>query len=185
MDPARFDGLARILSSRRTALGGLLAGGLAALLGLAPEAAAAHNPIAACERLRTPRKRRRCRRRARAHARTCHPEPLARTCRGRCGTFRNRCGTRVFCRCLDGRVCLANGSCALACADCPRPCDCAYNNPPTHEWVCTERTERSVCDGGFRSCTTTADCPFGEVCQQTYGCGITPYAWWCFPLCEE
>lgn len=187
MDSDRFDALSRTLTahhSRRAALGVLLAGGLAALLGLPPEEAGAHNPIAACKRLPDLRQRRRCTRQARAHYRTCHPEPRTTTCRGRCDTVRNRCGTKVFCRCPAGSICLGNGSCTFTCKTCPPRCDCHPYSEIGGNETCFP-PNGFTCEDSPQSCVSTADCPVGRACQRT-GClpGIAPYVYRCVPLCQ-
>lgn len=138
MDGARFDRLARTLSSRRTALGGLLGGGVVVLLGMAePESVGAHNVRARCRRIKHAPRRRACLRRARVHNRahrppTCLPQATAVTCGGRCGVWRNNCNREVSClACPPGRTCLINGGCGTACtadANCPPGCHCTVNS---------------------------------------------------------
>lgn len=64
MDTERFDALTRMLASRRSLAGGMLAGTLAVALG---HGATAHNALPACRRIKDKRRRNACRRRARQH----------------------------------------------------------------------------------------------------------------------
>lgn len=138
MDGTRFDAFTRILSSRRTALGGLL-GGLTALLGLAlPEDAAAHDFRARCRKIQDPPRRRACLRRARAHnrahARTCQPLSPAVVCPAdprHCAGVADGCGGLVTCPCPAGESCIGTwhdiisgaytGSCCPTAQVCPFP----------------------------------------------------------------
>jgi hypothetical protein len=84
MNGSQFDRLVRVLTdrstTRRALAGGLTGGSVAALFGRAPaNEAAAHNPLAACRRIKQKRKRALCVRRARQHNathRTPQPVPL-------------------------------------------------------------------------------------------------------------
>jgi hypothetical protein len=183
VDADRFDHITRTLSTRRTALAGLLAGSLV-LLGVAePEEGAAHNPLAVCKRLPTARQRRRCTRRARAHTRTCHHQPLVVTCASGCGVRTNNCGRATACPCPPGRNCLGNGSCAETCTtdSCPAGCFCpelAFED----EHHCTQSTP---CEQTPQSCTSTAQCPTGSICTLTI-CSTGPmFATRCVPLCPN
>lgn len=98
----------------------------------------------------------------------CRPEPRNATCAGRCGTRINNCGQQVECsNCPDGRVCLSNGSCAVACTDnndCPSLCGKINTEGNRH------------CVGGLinpiTTCTGTVDCPIGSHCEDMGGGGI-------------
>jgi hypothetical protein len=160
MDADRFDRFARILSSRRVALGGLLGGALAALSGWAtPEEAGAHNPVPACRRIKNKNKRKACLKRANQHN-ALHrvPPPV---CQGRnvcaqgvaaaCGAPGNECycwvtpqGTTV-CGGNDGAFvvdscgeCAATGrTCVIGGGlNCPEPFICVL----------------PCCPPGFREC---------------------------------
>ena len=190
MESDRFDRWTRSLSSRRSALTGV-AGALAALLGLArPEAAAAHNFLARCRRIKNVRSRRACLRRARAHNRThqsppppCVPQPVTTTCAGRCGVWRNNCNQEVACfTCPPGRDCLGNGSCAQTCTtdSCPAGCSCSggVTGPPRY---CIR--DVLSCTDVPQTCTSVAMCPVGMQCQLTVcGPGDT-FEYRCIPLC--
>lgn len=98
----------------------------------------------------------------------CQPESRNATCAGRCGTRINNCGQQVECStCPDGRVCLSNGSCAVACTDnndCPSLCGRINAEGNRH------------CVGGLvnpiTTCTGTVDCPIGSHCEDMGGGGI-------------
>lgn len=192
MDATRFDSLTRTLSSRRTALGGLLGGGIAALLGLVvPEEAPAHNLLPGCGKLPDAKKRQACRRRARIHNRqrhTCRPQPSAVTCAGRCGTWTNNCNKAVACfLCPTGRECLNNGSCAKTCDDspgsCPTGCTCPVYFSVEGARHCIPMTTH--CGNAPQACTSTTQCPPGHHCQSTLcGPGASP-ANRCVPLCPS
>jgi hypothetical protein len=172
MDSVRFDAISRALSSRRTALSGVL-GGVAALLGIpAAQEADAHNAAARCRRLPEPAKRRACLRRARNHNRThrCRPRPPAAVCAslGRCrGTAVNNCGRRVTCACPAGKRCLINGSCARTCDGNPTGCPtgCVCTGPEVGGGAHCTPSATADCDLLPQVCVTTADCPQGFFCH--------------------
>lgn len=95
----------------------------------------------------------------------CVPESRSATCGGRCGTWSNNCGQPIECsRCAAGRVCLSNGSCAIACTD---------NNDCDGGGACTDRPNvegERHCTGGLVrpivTCTSTADCPPRSICRE-------------------
>ena len=166
MDDHRFDALARTLRSRRTAVAGVL-GGLTALLGLAvPEEAVGHNALARCRRIPSGTRRQACLRRARAHNRTCHPQPVAVTCAGRCGLWNNNCGLAVACQCPTGLTCLSNGGCGRVCDPdfgiCPDGCVCAQ---PSTEGPTVCQPSGLTCEQIPQICSSTAECPLGWFCQ--------------------
>jgi hypothetical protein len=102
MDSQQFDALTRSLRSRRTIFSGLLGGSLSALLSLAePEAAAAHDPLPTCRKIKNKQRRTRCLRRARRH----NAQHRATSCTG------------VVCRSVaNGTVTCRRGACvALTC----------------------------------------------------------------------
>jgi hypothetical protein len=172
MDGERFDSLTRILSSRRTALTGLL-GGVAGLIGIAsPDDADAHNFVARCRKLPKQAQRRACLRRARAHNRKhrCRAESPAITCAGRCGAARNNCQQTVACTCAPGQSCLPNTSCLQVCPGigegCPAGCRCGAPLAENLELLhCTEgESPTASCDDLPQVCGTSADCPQGFLC---------------------
>jgi hypothetical protein len=176
MDDSRFDAFTRTLSSRRTALGGLL-GGVAALLGLdQPEEAAAHNYVARCRRKRDPVVRHWCLRQARNHNRrhrTCRSITLAEACRNvDCGVVTDGCGRRRDCGwCASVHACLSNNGCAYYCGSavpCPPGCICS-GEPECAlcPQICLNRTDPNLlCDANPPwYCTHTADCPIGYKCE--------------------
>ena len=187
MDDRRFDALTRSLSSRRSALGGLL-GGVVTLVGVAlPEESEAHTLGANCRRIKHLRRRRTCLRRARAHIRTCHPQSPATTCAAGCGVRINNCGQTVPCPCPPGKECLSNGSCALTCdfyngPHCPTGCYCPHHPSTdgrlrcTASGNCTEQTPR---------CESTAQCPVGYHCQAVYCGGSFDLTNRCMPVCPS
>ncbi len=186
MDGARFDCLTRTLSSRRTALGGVLGGSLAVLLGVVePDEAGAHNYLARCRQIKSLPRRRACLRRARAHNRShrpppCIPQASAVTCAGRCGTWRNNCNQAVPCYlCPPTWSCLAHGSCGKTCTaagpPCPPGCGCSYPNTEGGEFCIGSL---SACP--TQTCSSTADCLPGYQCQPCSEGGAITY---CFPLC--
>lgn len=187
MDETQFDALTRTLSSRRTALTGLLSG-VTALLGLdVPQEAEAHNPTARCRQLPTPAKRRACLRRARAHNRThrCRALPATFVCGERCGqTVFNNCGQLVTCSCPGGQTCLSNGSCAQVCGfglpDCPAGCGCS-----TPQVGGGSHCNRPLSCEQMVECESTAQCPLNHQCQETFcdSGGGDPVSNWCVPLC--
>jgi len=187
VDDTRFDALSRSLSSRRTALGGLI-GGVAALLRFAdPEEVAAHNPLAACEKLPNPERRRACRRRARAHLRRrhCQAESPLITCRGGCKPRHNRCGKLLTCNCSFPKICLNNGSCARNCEFapdvCPTNCLCAG---PSVEGRAHCAADPLTCGTTLtQACTSTLECPQVQFCLTNSGCG-GPNPNRCAPLCS-
>jgi hypothetical protein len=174
MDDTRFDALTRMLSTRRTALAGLL-GGLAALLGLAtPAETVAHNLVPLCKKVKDPKRRRACLRRARAHNRkqhSCKPKPKAVTCKNRCGQTLNNCNEKVGCTCPPGKRCLANKGCIRTCqspptSSCPAGCTCGIafaENPALYGCFPSGIT----CAQMTPSCDTNADCPRGFFCGVT------------------
>jgi hypothetical protein len=125
------------------------------------------------------RRRRACLRRARAHNRTCHPNPAAVTCAGRCGVWPNNCGHPTRCpACPAGRTCTANGSCAEPCTDgsCPSGCGCSIEN-----WEGTRACVPFIFECPTQPCEGTAECPPGSQCQVCTTGGPSV----CFPLCPS
>jgi hypothetical protein len=138
MDSDRFDRLTRSLSSRRSALGGLLGGGIAALLGLRG-AYATHCPAGKkhCRRRCIP-KRNCC-----THA-DCRPQVTFRVCRrGHCACPASR---PKFC---GGRCVPAAGCCTSA--DCPAGATCS-------------RRGACVCPAGSSPCGARCALPEGAAC---------------------
>jgi hypothetical protein len=120
---------------------------------------------------------------------SCRPEPATATCGGRCGTRTNTCGKRVSCpACPAGRVCLANGSCALDCAaaSCSNQgggfCTCPGSANPEGIRACIRRV--AGCDRIPVVCERTEDCPLGQHCQ-LINCdgGAEPNTKRCMALC--
>lgn len=154
MDAPRFDHLTRSLSSRRTAVSGLLGGALATLLG---EAASAHNPVPACRRIKDTRKRAACRRKAKRHnAQHCSGEgtPCAdcRTCQGgMCAADASlnnvACGSDGTGRCLNGR-CNPVPTCSPRYGSCATVADCCSAGSTMATTTCpTEGPEAHTCRG--------------------------------------
>jgi hypothetical protein len=184
VDSTRFDTVTRTLSSRRTALGGMV-GGLAGRLGLVlPDMAAAHNSLPACIKRKTAKQRAACRRQARTHNKnqhSCKAQPLTTTCAGRCGVWKNNCDQASACfTCPPGRSCSVNGSCAQTCnpdtgAPCSATCQgCGFAN--------TEGVNACIARIGpcpTQACGSTADCPVGSHCQPCASGGPN----FCFQLC--
>lgn len=189
MDAKQFDVLTRIFGTRRS----VLSAGMAGLLGLIKvDVAAAHNPAPACKRIKDPKRRRACLRRARAHNRrhrqTCVPQPELVTCAGRCGAVLNNCNKVVTCFiCPPGRTCLSNGSCAEACAgnigpeECPSGCFCTDPGNPSVEGGRHCLTADLRCADIPHVCSSTAECPVGQQCVLTSCGGANPHR--CVPLC--
>jgi hypothetical protein len=196
MDGARFDRLTRTLRSRRTAVSGLLGGGLAVLLGLAtPEETDAHTYLARCKQIKHGERRRACLRRARAHNRTCHSQPTTTTCAGRCGVWTNNCGRAVSCpACAAPTTCLDNGSCGQVCSPaavgtCSTGCDCRYTSTDGATYCTT--TAPGGPGAGFacelvpQACSATTACLVGAACMITAcGPGLSR-ADRCVPLCPR
>jgi hypothetical protein len=187
MDAPRFDDLSRTLAGSRRSLVG---GALAALAGVL----AAADADARKKRKKKRRKggcRPNCADRACGSdgcggscggcgaTQVCHggacclPESRGAACAGRCGTRTNNCGQPVACAtCAGGRVCLGNGSCAIACTD-NNDCDaCGGGACPDATNVEGERH----CTGGLvqpiTTCTGTVDCPPGSHCTDMGGGGV-------------
>ncbi len=183
MDDQQFDRLTRALSSRRTALRGLLGGSLA-LLGLSPDAdVAAHNLIPGCKKIKDVKKRQACLKRAKRHNKqrhSCKAQSISATCAGRCGVWKNNCGKGVPClACPTGHQCLGNGSCARTCSDanpvCPATCGaCGY---PTTEGTRACIAAIDLCP--TQTCSSTSQCSPGFHCQPCERGGPN----YCFPLC--
>jgi hypothetical protein len=186
MDSDRFDALSRRLSSRRTALTGLV-GGVAAILGVsATKDVAAHNLAPACQKITDPVKRRKCLVRARRHKRqqhSCKPRPLAVTCANRCGRFQNNCRKAVNCTCAAGKLCMSNTSCSRFChpvnLPCPPGCICglfAVETPTTPHCIPASITS---CAQLTQVCASSAECPPGHFCS-TGSCPMNV----CAPVCQ-
>jgi hypothetical protein len=181
MNSRQFDSLTRAITTRRTAVTGIV-GSVAALLGATTaNEAAAHNPAPACNRLKDPKRRRACRRRARRRNRNhCRSQPATVTCAGRCGKVHNNCRKTVSCLCPADRVCLANQSCGRLCAvdeTCPAGCTCGVTSVEGGRH-CFPDTLTS-CLQTPQICTSTVQCPPGQVCAFT-GCGDAAR---CVPVC--
>ena len=187
MDDHRFDALTRSLSSRRTALGGVL-GSIAGLLGLAlPEEADAHNYLARCRRIQDPPRRRACIRRARAHNRShqCVPSCAGKACgsdgcTGSCGTCpRGTCsagqcvcpagqfGCAATLCCPNGQACPGGQTCGACPANSPALCSGVAHSPcgissEGDGCGCVKSVQGAVaCSaayGGCVACTTDAQC---------------------------
>ena len=103
----------------------------------------------------------------------CTPDPLAATCFHRCGTATNNCGQATLCPpCSGGRQCLSNGTCAIACgtsAECTATCGCTPSVDGPAQCVASG----GACTDFPQTCTSTADCPAGQHCEET-GCGPGP-----------
>lgn len=187
MDGTRFDAFTRSISSRRTALGGLLAAPLAVLISLAtPQEAVAHDFRARCRHIEDRPRREACLRRARAHRRRCHsPQTVAAACAGRCGVWPDRCGRARSCpACAVPKLCLSNGSCSQACSrseECPGTCGCGPVAVGGDVRQCNVGPPLDC--GSFPvTCTSTADCPVGSYCGVVASlCGTNR----CVPLCPS
>jgi hypothetical protein len=183
LDSDRFDAFTRTLSSRRTALGGLV-GGIAALLGVtSPEETTAHNYLASCRRKRDPVLRQRCLQMAREHNRkhrTCRSITLREACRAKdCGVVRDACGKRRNCGpCSSHQACLSNNTCATQCTGSPCIGDTQFYCPPG--CVCSREFEAgtgvlhclNAADPNYTCtisnptyCATTRDCRVGDKCE--------------------
>jgi hypothetical protein len=181
MDDRRFDSFVKALSSagsRRGVLGifGASALGLGAFV--RPGLSAAKKRNKKCKKKCGPCKK--CKKGK------CKPKPDGTDCGGTKVCQSGACMCPTEC-CADAdcgglRECVANGSCAVLCAD----IDC-----PTAACSCTTSVEGSRhcivgldCDDLLQECTSTADCPPGQHCQST-GCGpggtLTDR---CTPLCQ-
>jgi hypothetical protein len=176
MNGSHVDALARSLTTAgfgRRALAGLFAGALGPALGAssADEAAAAKKkkPCPPCKK--------------RKHGKCKKKRPDGTACAG--GTCQGgRCSATPAPppSCPSGLTPLANGSCARACttpdapsAECPGCFGCSAANTEGASY-CIPLA--NVCDP--TGCTTTAGCPQGTHCQETFlpGCGSQ-----CVPLC--
>lgn len=153
MDTGRFDNLSRVLASRRSLAGGVLAGAIGMLFG---REAVAHNPLPACRRIKNRRRRNVCRRKARQHN-----ARHANQCLGRdvcaqgdaaaCGAPGNDCycwvkpdGTSI-CGGLEGSF--PAGSCE-ECAQLGRTCVRGGGTFCSGPVVCV----LPCCPAGFREC---------------------------------
>lgn len=183
MNGQQFDRLTRVLSSRRSAFGGLLGGGLA-LVGLSPATeVAAHNLLPKCKKIKDAQKRRACVKRAKRHKKqrhSCKAQPISVTCAGRCGVWKNNCKKSVACfACPSGHYCLANGGCARTCGSasppCPSTCTCSLTTTEGIQ-ACIARV--SACPT-TQTCSSSSQCPSGFQCQPCTVGGPT----FCFPLC--
>jgi hypothetical protein len=118
------------------------------------------------------------------HGSCCVPELPAATCAGRCGTWTNTCRQPVVCPgCPSGQDCLSNGSCTLTCAAQGVACGpgCLCSSPSV------EGPNRCIesfagCAANPQACTSTAECPRGEHCQNV-SCGASSQR--CVPLCTS
>jgi hypothetical protein len=113
----------------------------------------------------------------------CVPEPQVTTCGGNCATKTNNCGQIVTCPCLGTKQCLSNGSCAQVCEGaegCPSGCGCSDESMEVVQ-RCID-TSVSGCNPPVQACTSTAQCPIGQHCQET-PCGVPTYR--CVPLCPR
>lgn len=161
MDGDQFDDLVRTLSSRRSALGGLVGSGVAMLLRLAgPDQAAAHNPLPACRRIKDKRKRARCIRRARRHNATHQTPPPPPPCTPNCA----------------GKSCGSDG-CSGSCGSCSGTTTCVGG---TCQTTCTPNCAGKNCgsNGCGGSCGT---CSGGQVCSNPANGGICQST--CTPSC--
>jgi hypothetical protein len=82
--------------------------------------------------------------------------------------------------CGEGKVCLANNSCASPCTDhpdCPDTCVCGGPGGIENR-VCIDPCEPECC--ATPVCTSIADCPSGQACVQTT-CG--DFGKHCKPVC--
>jgi hypothetical protein len=169
MDPLRFDRLTRALGtprSRRSALGGLLAGLLGPLLPATRSGDA--RPRKRCRGGKT-----RCGRRCvdlqthPAHCGTCgHACPATATGPGRCQGGLCRCPGGILC----GIDCVAGGQCCV-------PADCAEGNPcrtdlecilPQHTCSFRQRVDGTPCPGGV---CCDGECVPGNLCCDFVTCG--------------
>lgn len=195
MDDHRFDAFTRSLSSRRTALAGVL-GSVVALLGLTlPEDTGAHNFVARCRKIKDGPRRRACLRRARAHNRkhqqtSCVPLAPATVCASlrRCsGTAADNCGRLINCTCPAGKDCSSNGSCLRTCVfgganTCPTGCGCSRDA----ENVDACAPFGVSCDAAPQVCTATAECPPGYRCASVGLCGPGgTLQLRCYPVCPS
>lgn len=209
MDGPHFDRFTRTLSTRRTAMGALLSGGLLATLGVAtpPEPALA----APC-----PRGKKRCRggcipKRFCCTDANCRPKqtgklcrngrcacpPGKKRCRGRCIPKRQCCvkancpaKTRQTCKagrcvCPADRITLLNGSCGKPGPQCPG-CFPGSGQPLAENFtICTalHPTEQWPDCGKLLPayCESSAHCPAGYFCVNASPCSGQAYR--CSPLC--
>ena len=111
------------------------------------------------------KKRKRKKKRHASPPTSCVPESPVATCAGRCGTWLNTCGQYVSCpACTDGKVCLSNGSCGIACTasdTCPTGCGCTTATPEGPRYCIQSLSCRD------QSCESTGLCPLGSVCNVT------------------
>jgi hypothetical protein len=98
---------------------------------------------------------------------------------------RNRKGKhKTTCRCPRNRVRLQNDTCAAICAadeDCPANCTC----PTEIQKISVEGRRHCFppnigCDDIPQTCSSTADCPYGQVCEWTRCLGES---YRCIALC--
>jgi hypothetical protein len=180
MDEDRFDTLTRNVGSRRT----VLSGALAALFGWTATVESEAKPN---QRSRCKRGKKQCRGKCIAKRKCCQNRdcPSRQRClaNGNC-VCTTACCNRACCKdadCGAGSLCLSNGSCARVCGPgqpmCPNGCSCPATLSVDDRSYCLANGIGS-CDDIPRSCTTSVNCPEGQVCQHTT-CGDR-----CFPLCR-
>jgi hypothetical protein len=200
VDGFSFDALTRTLmtaGSRRRALTGVVSGTLGLVLGASViDEAEAAKKCPPCKK----RKKGKCKKKlpdgtacrggscqsGRCVVSACVPEPQLATCHGRCGTWINNCGQIVPCfTCTDGKQCLSNGSCAALCdfdlQNCPAGCFCGL--PSTEVSSRCISGAAATCEEIPQSCTSSAQCPQGQHCQDV-PCGpggMVVHR--CVPLC--
>jgi hypothetical protein len=184
MDAERFDSLSRTLTdarSRRGALAALLGSPLG-LFGFAETAAKK-------KRKKKKKKKSPVRCTPQCAGKVCGDDGCGATCGVACGGGQvcqdGRCvcangGVPCLSRCCaPGQVCLDNASCATVCMGetCPAGCSCSFASVegPQHCGALV-----SDCGQFPQECTSTAQCPPGQHCQETT-CPGNPKR--CFPLC--
>lgn len=181
MDSNRFDSLTRSIGSRRT----VLSGALAALLGWTATEETEAQPKSRRRQCKGGKKL--CRGRCVSKRKCCRDSECPRG--AFCSNSGNCICTTECCKnsdCETGSRCLKNGSCAKICNFstllCPGDCPCSFQTAENQQH-CVE--SRGTCDGISKKCTSSAQCPEGQQCQQT-PCGPdNTVVLRCFPLCRQ
>jgi hypothetical protein len=184
MNNIQFDAFTRFLSpdgSRRSVLTSLASGLLAALpLAVGREDTAAKKK----GKYKKTCKKKRC-----GACRTCKKgkcKPIAdgSDCGGPCrecldGACRAKTGTT----CFTSGACLSTGDCGAMCRlamdDCPAGCTC--HTTAEGEVTCIKNAIPDTCDAVPQTCTSSRNCPQGQVCKAT-GCFPNPYR--CIEVCQ-
>ncbi len=184
MDTKRFDAFTRSLSAgepRCSVLAGVGSGLLAALpLTFGGEDTAAK---------KKGKNKKSCRKKRCGECSTCKrgkcgPNADGSDCGGPCreclgGACRAKTGTT----CFTSGSCLSTGDCGATCRlamdDCPAGCTC--HTTAEGEVTCIKNAVPDTCDAVPQTCTSSRNCPQGQVCKAT-GCFPNPYR--CIEVCN-